>query len=73
MKIVYHTGNESNFICEVSILQHCSHPHIIQLVDIVIDEDKKVEAMLIEYVENANHLENGNHLLRRNAKSGRDK
>lgn len=53
MKTIHRTGNEDNFIREVSILQHCSHPYIIPLVGLVIDEEERVEAMLLEYIENA--------------------
>ena len=53
MKTVHRTGNDNDFIREVSVLQHCSHPHIIQLLGLVIDEAGKIEAMLTEYVEGA--------------------
>jgi serine/threonine protein kinase len=53
MKTVHRTANESDFIREVSILQHCSHPYIITLLGLVTDYDANVEGMLIEYIPNA--------------------
>ena len=58
MKTVHRTGHEANFIREVSILRECSHSNIIHLVGLVraVDEDEKIEGMVIEYVENARSL-----------------
>ena len=56
MKTVHRTGNELDFIREVSVLQRCSHPNIITLVGIVIDDDAAVEGMLIEYIPSAKSL-----------------
>lgn len=53
MKAVHRTGDEANFIREVTILQQCSHPFIIQLKGLVINDDAHVEAMLTEYIANA--------------------
>ena len=53
MKTVHCTGNERDFIREVSILQHCSYPNIITLLGVVIDDNAAVEAMLIEYIPSA--------------------
>jgi tRNA A-37 threonylcarbamoyl transferase component Bud32 len=57
MKTVHRTGNDRNFVREVSVLQHCSHPNIISLFGIVIDDDAAVEAMLIEYIPTAMSLQ----------------
>ena len=35
LKTVHRSGNEADFVREVSILQQCSHPNIIRLVDLV--------------------------------------
>jgi tRNA A-37 threonylcarbamoyl transferase component Bud32 len=58
MKTIYRTSRESSFIREVSTLQSCTHPNIIQLIGLVTAENQedKVEGMLIEYVENAQSL-----------------
>jgi tRNA A-37 threonylcarbamoyl transferase component Bud32 len=58
LKTVHRSGNEADFVREVSILQKCSHPHIIRLVGLVkaVDPPDKVEGMLINYVEHAGSL-----------------
>jgi serine/threonine protein kinase len=55
MKTVHRTGRETDFVREVSILQHCSHPNIVRLVGLV-EVDKKVEVMLIGYIEDVKLL-----------------
>ena len=56
MKSVHGMSDSANFIREISILQRCSHPNIIQLLSLVLDEQQKVESMLLEYVDNARSL-----------------
>src|SRR5579871_5974031 len=56
MKTVHRTGNELDFIREVSVLQRCSHPNIITLVGVVIHDDAAAEGMLIEYIPSAKSL-----------------
>jgi tRNA A-37 threonylcarbamoyl transferase component Bud32 len=58
MKTVHRTGREADFVREVSILQHCSHPNIIRLIGLVEadNQEAKIEGMLIEYIENARKL-----------------
>ena len=56
MKGVHQTVYEGNFQREITVLQQCSHPNIIRLFALVVDADDRVEAMLIEYVENAKLL-----------------
>ena len=56
MKSVHRTGNEDNFVREVSTLRRCSHQHIITFFGLVVDEEDKVEGMLIEYIDNAKSL-----------------
>ena len=56
MKGVHQTVYEGNFRREITVLQQCSHPNIIRLIALVVDAEDKVEAMLIEYVENAKLL-----------------
>lgn len=58
LKTVHRSGNEADFVREVSILQKCSHPNIIRLVGLVnaADPPDKVEGMLIDYVEHARSL-----------------
>jgi serine/threonine protein kinase len=56
MKTVHRSGNERDFIREISILQHCSHSNIIKLVGLVLDSKNNVEAMLLEYVPAAKSL-----------------
>lgn len=56
MKTVHRTGRESDFIHEVSTLQQCSHPNIVRLVGLEVNEEEKVEGMVIDYIENARSL-----------------
>ena len=56
MKGVHQTICEGNFRREITVLRQCSHPNIIRLVALVVDAEDRVEAMLIEYVENAKLL-----------------
>jgi serine/threonine protein kinase len=56
MKTIHRSGNERDFIREISILQHCSHPNIIKLVGLVLDSNSDVEAILLEYVPAAKSL-----------------
>jgi serine/threonine protein kinase len=56
MKTVHRSGNQRDFIREVSILRHCSHPNIIKLTGLVLDSNNDVEAMLLEYVPTAKSL-----------------
>ena len=58
LKTVHRTGYEGNFIREVTTLQKCRHPNIIRLVGLLVDENAKVEGMIIEYVPNARSLRN---------------
>ena len=61
MKTVHRTGEDVNFVREVTVLQQCSHPTIIissiGLVS-VVDDYERVEEMLIEYIDNAQTLRN---------------
>jgi tRNA A-37 threonylcarbamoyl transferase component Bud32 len=56
MKTVHRTGHEANFVREISILQQCSHAFIIRLAGLVTNDDANIEAMLLEYVPNAETL-----------------
>ena len=56
LKTVHRNGHEPNFIREVTILKECSHPNIISLNGILVDQNGKVEGMLIEYIPNAKSL-----------------
>lgn len=58
LKTVHRTGNETDFVREVSILRQCSHPNIIRLVGLVKtdDQEDKIEGMLMDYVECAQSL-----------------
>ena len=57
MKTVHRTGNEHNFIREISILQYCSHRYIIKLLGLVINSNYQVEGMLLEHILNAKSLQ----------------
>jgi len=56
MKTVHRTGHEPNFVREITILQQCSHASIIRLVGLVTNDDANIEAVLMEYVPNAESL-----------------
>lgn len=56
MKGVHQTVCEGNFQREIKVLQKCSHPNIIRLIGLVVNTEDRVEAMLMEYVENAKPL-----------------
>ncbi len=49
MKTVHRMGRETDFVREVSTLQHCSHPNIVRLVGLKVNEEEKVEGMVIDY------------------------
>ena len=56
MKTVIESCRQADFNREISILTRCSHPNIIRLVGLVVDEQEKVESVLLEYVNNAQSL-----------------
>ena len=56
MKTVHRTGLEANFVREITILQQCSHAFIIRLAGLVTNDDANIEAVLMEYVPNAESL-----------------
>jgi hypothetical protein len=56
MKTVHRTGHEANFVREISILQQCSHAFIIRLMGLVINDENNIEAILMEYIPNAESL-----------------
>ena len=56
MKTVIGSCRQADFNREISILTRCSHPNIIRLVGLVINEQEKVESVLLEYVNNAQSL-----------------
>ena len=56
LKTIHRTGHERNFIREVTILQECSHPNIICLIGLLVDENTKVEGMILEYIPDAKTL-----------------
>jgi tRNA A-37 threonylcarbamoyl transferase component Bud32 len=56
LKTVHRTGYEGNFIREVTVLQKCSHPNIIRLVGLLVDDKDKVEGMIIDYIDDARSL-----------------
>ena len=58
MKTIHRTGHETDFVREVSTLQRCSHPNIVRLVGLEVNEDGKVEGMVIDYIKNARSLKN---------------
>ena len=56
MKTVHRTASEENFVREITILQQCSYAFIIRLVGLVTNDDAYIEAMLMEYIPNAETL-----------------
>jgi serine/threonine protein kinase len=58
LKTVHRTRYERNFIREVTVLQKCSHPNIIRLVGLLVDDKDKVEGMIIDYINDARSLRN---------------
>lgn len=56
MKTVHRTASEENFVREITILQQCSHAFIIRLMGLVTNDDAYIEAMLMEYIPNAESL-----------------
>ena len=69
LKNVHRTEYEGNFIREITVLQRCSHRNIIRLVGLVVDEEGKVEGMLIDYVENGRSLQNMDTFSRKECES----
>jgi serine/threonine protein kinase len=55
VKTIHRSNSEDDFVREVSTLRNCSHPNIVRLIGLEINEDK-VESMVIEYVQNARSL-----------------
>ena len=62
MKIVIESCRQTDFNREISILTCCSHPNIIRLVGLVINEQEKVESILLKYINNAQSLRDINSL-----------
>ena len=56
MKSVRGMSDSANFVREITILEQCCHPNIIRLIGLVVDKQKKVESMLMEYINNARSL-----------------
>ena len=52
LKTVHSRGEGSGLKREISILQQCHHPNIITLHGIVVNEQNKVEGMLMELIPN---------------------
>ena len=61
LKTVHSKGGESGLKREISILQQCQHPNIIALHGIVVNDQKKVEGVLIELIPNAVTLNDIDH------------
>lgn len=49
-------ADDQSFVREVSILQKCSHPNIIRLIGLLVDERDRVEGMITDYVDEARPL-----------------
>ena len=58
LKSVHRKLNVSCFKREIQILKECLHPNIVSLIFLVTDQDGNIEAMLLEYITNAQVLSN---------------
>lgn len=58
LKTVHRTGNETDFVREMCVLRHYSHPNIIRLIDLMKmdDQEDKFEGTLMDYVERVQSL-----------------
>ena len=56
LKTIYRSGDDQSFIREVTCLGKCSHPNIIRLVGISVDDKDRADGMIIDYVEKARSL-----------------
>lgn len=52
LKTMHSKQGESGLKREITILQHCRHPHIISFQGVVINDRNNVEGMLTEFIPN---------------------